>query len=188
MSLEQISLISQIVSAVAVIASLIFVGFQIRQNTRVNRAQIREHIMSDWGSIAQVLIQDPKVFATGIAGAQEEYDALSNEDKFTFMTQAMLIFKHYENMFLQHKAGFLDGETWAAWSTHSLMYFHQRGIQNWWKERGMAFAPSFRAFLETSQPPSMLSQVELFQRKPKEPPAKSFPPPLAGGGWGGVAP
>jgi hypothetical protein len=176
MSLEQISLISQIISAVAVIASLIFVGFQIHQNTQVARAQIREHIMSDWGSTAQVLTQNPKVFATGIAGAQEEYDALSNEDKFTFMTQAFIVFKHYENMFLQYKAGFLDEETWVAWSTHPLMYFHQRGIRNWWKERGIAFTPSFRAFLEASEAPAMLSQVDLFLRKPKEPPAK------AGGG------
>jgi hypothetical protein len=172
MSLEQISLISQIVSAVAVIASLIFVGFQIRQNTLATRAQMREHIMSDWMSTAQVLIENPKVFATGIAGAEEEYYALSNEDKFTFMTQAFLIFKHYENMFLQYQAGFLSDEIWAAWSTHPLMYFHQRGIQNWWKQRGMAFAPSFRAFLEASEAPPMLSQVDLFLRKPKEPPAK----------------
>jgi hypothetical protein len=85
-----------------------------------------------------------------------------------FMTQAFMIFKHYENMFLQYKAGFLDDETWAAWSTHILMYFHQRGIKTWWSERSLAFTPKFRAFLEASEPPPMLSQVDLFLRKTKD--------------------
>lgn len=39
MSLEQYSDLSQIIGAVAVVASLIFVGVQLRQNTKAVRAQ-----------------------------------------------------------------------------------------------------------------------------------------------------
>jgi hypothetical protein len=54
---------------------------------------------------------------------------------------------------------------------HPLMYFHQRGIENWWKERRIAYAPKFRDFLEASPPPPMVSQADMFLRKPHAPPA-----------------
>jgi hypothetical protein len=167
MGLEQASFLSQIVSAVAVVGSLIFVGIQVRHSTQVARAQIRESIMSAWSSVGQVITSNPRVFAAGIAGTGDSYSAFSNEDKFTFNTQAFVIFKHYENMFLQHTAGFLESEIWSAWQLHCLMYFHQPGIQAWWQERRMTYSPRFRAFLEASKPPAMVSQVEMFARRPQ---------------------
>jgi len=166
MSLEQASFLSQIISAIAVVASLIFVGMQVRHNTQVARAQIRESIMGDWSSVGQVITSNPRVFAAGIAGTSDTYYAFSNEDKFTFNTQAFIIYKHYETMFLQHAAGFLEDEIWSAWQLHCLMYFHQPGIQAWWRERRMTYSPKFRRFLETSKAPDMVSQVEMFARRP----------------------
>ena len=166
MSLEDWSAIAQIASGIAVIASLIFVGIQIRQNTLATRAQIRENIMSDWTSMGQLLMTNPRVFAIGLSGSDDDYNSLSDTDKITFMTQALVIFKHYENMFLQYDAGFLSKENWDAWSTHAVMYFNQRGIQNWWRARRIAFTPKFREFLETAGPSQMVTQAELFTRKP----------------------
>jgi hypothetical protein len=42
MTLEQLSIVFQLVGTLGVIASLIFVGVQIRQNTKTTRVQVQK--------------------------------------------------------------------------------------------------------------------------------------------------
>lgn len=44
MTLQDIGNIGEFIAAFGVIASLIYIGFQVRQNTRAMRAQIHENL------------------------------------------------------------------------------------------------------------------------------------------------
>ncbi len=66
MSLEQAAYLSQIVAAFGVLASLIFVGLQILQNTRATRAQTQQHIASSWFVMGQMIADHPAAFAAGL--------------------------------------------------------------------------------------------------------------------------
>ena len=70
MSLEQISLVSQIAAAAGVIVSLIFVGFQIKQNT--NAIQRGEHnsTMAQWTVIRQAIATNRDVAELMTSGLQ----------------------------------------------------------------------------------------------------------------------
>lgn len=71
MTLEGINYISQIFAVVGVIASLIFVGYQIRQNTRALRATSHHAVTDSFNAINTLTISDPKVgrlFQLGLAG------------------------------------------------------------------------------------------------------------------------
>ena len=48
MTLETLSLLSQIAGVAAVFASLIFVGIQIREQANATRAQTEQAIASNW--------------------------------------------------------------------------------------------------------------------------------------------
>ena len=78
------------------------------------------------------------------------------------------LFKHYENIFRQVQTGHIDADTWAAWSVHVRIYFHQPGVRSWWAMREPAFAPAFRAFLESSSEPSLPSRAALLGSKARE--------------------
>jgi hypothetical protein len=56
MTLEQLNIVFQLVGTLDVIASLIFVGLQVRQNTKAARVQVQENMTSGYISVAQVLI------------------------------------------------------------------------------------------------------------------------------------
>lgn len=166
MTLEQIGVLSQLVGTLGVIASLIFVGVQIRQNTRATRAQVQENMTSGYIAVAQTLAANAKVFAQGISATPESFSALSDEDKLVYFGVVFAFFKHFENMHSQRERGFIDNESWVAWSEHILMYFNQPGVQLWWSLRKGTFRPSFRKFLELSPAPKVESMVDVLQRKP----------------------
>jgi hypothetical protein len=166
MTLEQLSLITQIVAGVAVVASLIFVGIQIRQSTRTARAQIHQNITSGWLSIAPYISNNAGVFAAGIAASPQEFAKLSDAEKLTFLSIIFTFFKHYENMYFQYQCGHIEQATWDAWSTHMFLYFRQPGVQVWWAMRKNSFAPEFRAFLES--PARALAEptpVDIFKQR-----------------------
>ena len=46
MTLEQLNIVLQLVGTLGVIAALIFVGLQVRQNTKATRVQVQENMTS----------------------------------------------------------------------------------------------------------------------------------------------
>ena len=92
------------------------------------------------------------------------------------MATIFVFFKHYENMYLQHKEGFIREKDWNAWVNHMYLYWRTPGVQMWWKERRGAFSPDFCSFIEQSPDPAMRAQTEFFVR-PAEPTAGEPPAP-----------
>lgn len=168
MTLEQLNLVVQIVAGLAVTASLIFVGLQIHQATRTARAQIHQNITSGWLAVCPMVADHASVFAEGLKASDEDFAALSEADKLTFLGIIFGFFKHYENMYFQYRCGHLTAATWEAWSTHMFLYFRQPGVQVWWSMRKNSFAPEFRAFLEASERAlSEPTPVDVFKQVPK---------------------
>jgi hypothetical protein len=70
MTLEQLNIVFQLVGTLGVIGSLIFVGLQVRQNTKATRVQVQENMTSGYISVARVLIDHAEVFTRGIAASR----------------------------------------------------------------------------------------------------------------------
>jgi len=162
MTLSDFASIGSLASGIAVLVSLIFIGLQVMQNTRAIRAQIHQNITDGWIGIGAIIADHGRSFAEGLAADEKSFAAMPDEDKLVFMSSIFALFKHYENMFLQYKEGFIRGEDWNAWVGHMFMYWRMPGVQMWWKARREAFSPDFRRFIETSQQPAMPSQVDVF--------------------------
>jgi len=107
MALEQIFFLSQILAAIAVVASLLFVGFELRHGTRATRAQIHQNITLGWLSVGPMIAENSRIFAAGIAADETAFKAMPNEEKLAFLAIAFAFFKHYENMYEQQKEGFI---------------------------------------------------------------------------------
>lgn len=68
MSFEQISYLAQIVASVAVVASLIFVALQIKQNTRALQRNEHNSTMEQWTVIRQAIAQNREIAELMTAG------------------------------------------------------------------------------------------------------------------------
>jgi len=72
MSLEQISYLAQIVGALGVIFSLLFVGLQIRQNTAVLVRNEHNSTMSQWTVVRMAIVQNRDIAELMTAGLSGE--------------------------------------------------------------------------------------------------------------------
>lgn len=161
MTLETLALFSQVIGTIAVFASLIFVGLQIRQQADATRAQTEQAIATNWMALAQVIGASAEAFTAGLLSKSPTFADLNDADRMRYLTALFALFKHYENMFLQFKKGRIGEADWQPWSNHLEMYFHQPGVQSWWVLRKATFSPEFVDFLDTSVAPKELSPAAL---------------------------
>ena len=113
MTLQDLGNIGEFIAAFGVIASLIYVGFQVRQNTRAMRAQIHENLTSGYLSIINTVAAHPTAFAKGLR-SDSNFDELTDEEKVQYFGLIFGFFKHFEHMFVQHERGLIDDQAWEA--------------------------------------------------------------------------
>lgn len=161
MNWEAIGAVGELLGAMAVFGSLLFVGLQIKANTKTARLRMHEQTTRSTLSFLTTIVVDSEAFAAGLNSTDKNFSDLSDGQKMHFFASMLGMFKHFELMFVQYSQGTLDQKTWDAWSVHIRMQIQQPGAQTWWGFRRDTFIPEFRAFLESSSPPEMTSFVDV---------------------------
>ena len=151
MNLEQASLVAQIVSALAVIASLIFVGFQLRQATAAIRASSSEAHSALYTELVHSIIDNADFARIWTAGLKDP-KALSEEDWVRFVAYASALFRQYESSRVQWQKGRLDDEHWQTIEKQATTFGHLPGLMIAWKLRGHWYSPNFRTWFESLEP------------------------------------
>jgi len=155
MSLEQASFIAQIVSAVAVIASLIFVGFQLKKASSAIRANSSQAHSGLYTDLVRSIIDNAE-FARAWSIGITDPAALKEEEWVQFVAYASALFRLYESSRVQWLNGRLDEEHWHTVERQAMDFGHLPGLRVAWKLRGHWFSPEFRNWfdgLEREEPP-----------------------------------
>jgi hypothetical protein len=114
MSLEQLAYLSTIVQAVLVVISLLFIYFQLRQNTELARAANAQSLVEHAGSFNSMLIQN-KDLATLWYSHGKDFKNPIDEQRYRELIVQWLIF--HENIYYQHKKKLLDDVIYNSWRT-----------------------------------------------------------------------
>ena len=131
MTLQDASNLAQVVGVLAVMASLIFVGIEVRQNSAITRAQVHQQLSDTFTAYLETLADHADIVATGTdskAGLSRMTDA--ELLRFSFLMAGL--FKIWENAFYQYKSGFLDERAWRSNVTWMLAWFHLRVARKAW--------------------------------------------------------
>ena len=107
MTLQDWGAIGEMIGGVAVIASLLYLSIQIRQNNRMMKANFKQSITDATQLLIYKLIEESEVADKIISGkALEEHEKI----KAWLMMRAMLL--GYEVQIYQHELGLLDESEW----------------------------------------------------------------------------
>jgi hypothetical protein len=110
MNWEAISAVSEIVGAVAVVISLIYVAAQIRQNTKMMRATAKQSLTDASQSLIYTAIDKSEEWVkltTGDDASTREEDA-----RMSLLVRAML--RGFETQCYQYESGLLEDDEWRA--------------------------------------------------------------------------
>ena len=147
MTLSDWANIGQVAGALAVIASLVFVGFQVRQNTKSNQATALQ-LNADYWQNYITKIADPnfsKVYAIGASGRGK----LDQQQFVQFFLLCRVTFMGCENQHYQYRVGLLDKDAYAGYITtikEQIAAFP--GIRSMWQLVRHSYSRDFSAFMD----------------------------------------
>ena len=171
MNWEAISAIGEAVGAIAVIASLVYLARQIRQNTRSLQAATYHSVVTALGDLTRPLTQDPEWAAAWEASA-EDWESADSDTRRRIVHFAFAAFRLFEDVHYQYQKGALEPKIWVGWKRFILGYFRSPTIQAWWPLRAPVFSSDFKQFLENSEldveTPRVKEIVESLWDRPAE--------------------
>ena len=144
---------ADLAGAFAVVASVLYLGAQVRQGNRVARAAAIESLVNAFRNFTQPLAADAelyRIFSTGV----EDLDALDIVDRGRFFHLAFQFGKIIEIAHYYWQHGLLDDGYWEGWRAGAAHFFHSPGWQRYWDLRSETFSPAFRAFVATVPAPA----------------------------------
>jgi hypothetical protein len=162
MSLSDFSSVGNIIGAFAVVISLIYLGMQIRQNTRHAQAviqQSRSSLLCEHSlRIADSHALD--AFMRGMAG--DTNLTLVEQAQFIFMCRSMFFIS--EDHFLQNRVGLLTKDAWVTFVSTVRSAMGSCGYRAAWRANRPLFSVEFRNFMDEmmrATPADALGPVRL---------------------------
>lgn len=142
---------AEAVGAIGVVASLIFVGFEIQQNTLAVRGATYQALSDAGSSFMFDLAHDPQLaalFDRVMTGARSaDFEGAQNMQLWAYYAGFV---RHLENTYLQRQAGVVDDRVFEGygWNDAILGWAHFR--EWWFGYRGsyLAVADDFTQFFE----------------------------------------
>ena len=147
MTLEELAYISQIVGVVAVLASLIFVGLQIRQNTKALKAKSHHAVTDSFNAINNIILSDPTVarrWRLALEGSKE----LDEDERISVDFMLLANMRIFETLYYQYTNGTLDKKLFDAELKTLKWSVTFPGVQTWWATNPISLSAEFRAFID----------------------------------------
>lgn len=159
----------EFLGSIGVIATLIYLAIQIRQNTRVAQASTRQAIAES----AQALTRDfldsremAEIFVRHLGG-----EKLDSVDKLRLEGRCYRDMRHWENIYYQLRHGLLEPDEWSGFRNNLAVLFEVQAYRDYWQAESALYGDAFRGEVESIR--SQLGSNEVgsgiarrFQREP----------------------
>lgn len=146
MTLSDLSSIATAISAVAILASLVFVNIQVRQAEKYQRALIQQERASRTADIAMHLM-DP-------AFAELHYRCMNGDANITdvelrqFLGYCRASFLGAEDSFFQYEESLLDEKAYVSFKSSLKILLVSPGMRAMWQMTRDWYGPEFTAFMD----------------------------------------
>lgn len=147
MTLSDLADLGQVIGALAVVISLIYVALQIRQNTNAVRSATAQTVHEHFSSWYNLLAADAELSRIAANGLRD-YASLSEQEKVRFVATFMSFLLYSQNAFLKWREGLLKPALWLAWEQVMMNLFGAPGGKALWTERHYLFGGEFRRYIE----------------------------------------
>ena len=147
MSWEGISTIAEVVGAIAVVVSLIYLGLQVNHGNKLSRANSFYGINNQFASVFSQLASDAELVRICCAAADGE--VLSKEEFARYTAYLCTYFAFLENAFVQIQSGLFSVELGTDDITEFMVPQYKKYLTSeqsieWWKTEGKGvFSPEF---------------------------------------------
>ena len=136
-------------SVAAVAISLIFVGYELRQNTRVERITATQTLTAEYADALEVMAYEGDaacIYALGINGLANLDDA----ERLRFFVIMFEIFRAAEQLQYYAVEGMVEPRIWRGFERQVTEVVSLPGVQEWWSARRSWFSDEFQEFMDVT--------------------------------------
>jgi hypothetical protein len=147
MTLETLGNVGEFVGGIAVIASLLYLAFQIRQNTISLRETISRQIHDANARVTLLPVEHPEVSEIVLRGSQD-LNSLDPAESFRLHLYLMAGFLHYQDTYSHASRSLIERHLWVAHESHMFEFLASPGLSAWSSQNRHRFSPEFVDFVE----------------------------------------
>ena len=152
MNWEAIGAVGEIVGAVAVVVSLVYLAVQIRQSSAVSKSVAIQNWASTSALEKSAVFSDPE-FAALVVRGYADYDSLSEIDQRRFRNFYIQTMNSFELLFFQFRNGTIDAMFFEGKKGSYLQLFNNPGAHQLWDLLAeIHWDKRFRAYLDENKP------------------------------------
>ncbi len=127
MNWDAINAVSQFVSSIAVVLSVLYLAKEVHRSTRVARVAAQDAAASAVREVTKTFMENAemsRIWGTGL----EEIQSLSREDQARFFHATHQFLKALETIHFHHINGLMDEQLWHGWQELLRHYIVAPGI------------------------------------------------------------
>jgi hypothetical protein len=147
MSWEAVSAVGQIVGAVLVGITLVYLALQLRQNTTALKSSTFLATSTLMGATMEVLTANADL-APLLIKAQSGLDVLAADERARFGFLMMMAFRRVETVVVQRHLGSIDPELTEGFERSALSTLRSKGAREWWEATKGAFSTLFSTWVD----------------------------------------
>jgi len=149
MNWDAIGAVAELCGALGVVASLVYLGRQIRHNSRVVEASTTQAVSDAAQARLLTIASSPSLAAALAKPRDNEAIELTPAETLqsTFFRHAM--FRGLENTFLQHRAGLLSDRIWHGYANVIRAQFESSAdLETWWRASSRNYDEEFQSVVD----------------------------------------
>ena len=147
MNWEMISAVGQMLGAVGVIISIVYLAAQIRNQNKESRRSAMNVLTTHWSDLNKSLVDDPD-FAALWLRALQSFDQLDGASKLRFGAHVGRFLRFADSLYLGVLDGTLDKRLWRGYERTLADTVAYPGFQTWWATRKHWHTDEFCALID----------------------------------------
>ncbi len=132
MSIEEIVVLAELIAALAVVISLLYLAAQVRQSNKHARAQTRERmIIQASNEVYKGFVDDPSILRS-----LYKSEPLSEEEWIRLSGWLLAAMRQREYEYFQMRDGNIEKEVWEAYRGLITIHLGSKRTRKWWDSWG----------------------------------------------------
>lgn len=145
--------LGEIIGAIAVCGSLLYLAIQIRAQNRETRLSAIREFSETYNQVTDSISSDATlsdIFVRAVFG-DEGLSALDDVELLRLSTFFQKMTRVWENSYYQYKDSRLDERLWRSFNTQLAEVSSTKAYKQFWKQRSHYYSEDFRKFIETNE-------------------------------------
>ena len=147
MNWEALGAIANLIAAIGVIATLIYLSIQIRQNTKAVRSASVQNLVQSLSATAQAAVENEFIIPL-LLKANTGDSALTEEERTRLHFWFVMAFRRFEGVYFQRELGFVDARVIEGFERSNIDIIASKSGQAWWTNSKEIFNSGFVSYVD----------------------------------------